>query len=209
MAAARKTILIDLLRHGQPEGGEVLRGRIDHALDDSGWQQMQAVLAAHGEPPWTRVITSPLQRCHAFAASLSQQHSLECKVDERLQEIDYGDWDGLPMEQWRKQAAPQFRQFRSDLASLHPPNGEAYIDFRDRVLQAWDELREHDDGSHLLLVTHGGVLRVILPTVLGMPLNDTRSLNIPFACYSRVALRVGPDDVSASLLFHNAGQGSG
>ena len=50
-------------------------------------------------------------------------------------------------------------------------------------------------------------MRVILPTVLGMPLNRSYPLHIPFACLSRVLLNVNGKNRRASLLFHNAGFG--
>ena len=87
------------------------------------------------------------------------------------------------------------------------PNGETFVQFRDRVLGAWEQLAALPGGSHTLLVTHGGVMRVILPTVLGMPLNRGYPLHIPFACISRVLLNVEGGRHRASLLFHNAGLG--
>jgi len=60
------------------------------------------------------------------------------------------------------------------------------------------------DGSHALIVTHGGVMRVVLPTVLGMPLNRSFPLHIPFACLSRILIHTENGRSQASLLFHNA-----
>ena len=116
----------------------------------------------------------------------------------------------------RGEAAEQFKEFRKDSSKLVPPNGEAFLTFRDRVLQAWNEIAQLPDGSHVLIVTHGGVLRVVLPTVLGMPLNRSYPLHIPFASFSRITLAVsasaGADDaekVGASLVFHNAAEYEG
>ena len=108
------------------------------------------------------------------------------------------------VSEWRKVAAEQFAAFRKNLSALAPPNGEDYLSFKTRVLGAWREILTRPDGSHLLIVTHGGVLRVILPTVLGMPLNRSFPLHIPFACFSRVHLEVIGGKIDASLIFHNA-----
>jgi alpha-ribazole phosphatase len=222
VSAAKKLITVDFLRHGEPVGGELLRGRIDHPLSDLGWSQMSkaAALSAQNKttaltPNWTHLISSPLLRCRAFAEHLASATGLDLQVNSQWQEIDYGEWDGMPLLEWRKQAAPQFKEFREDLSKLVPPNGEPYLSFRDRVLMAWQEISTLEDGSHVLVVTHGGVLRVVLPTVLGMPLNRSNPLHIPFASLSRVALSVSSEAVSdtqqqpeprlgASLLFHNA-----
>lgn len=213
MASNQKKIVIDLLRHGQPEGGEVLRGRIDHPLNDLGWQQMRRAVNLGEEktepsftPAWTHIVSSPLQRCRHFAEHVAQQTGLELRVDANWQEIDYGDWDGMLLSEWRLQAAAQFKEFRSDLSKLAPPNGEDYLTFRDRILKAWQSIAELPDGSHVLIVTHGGVLRVVLPTVLGMPLNRSYPLLIPFACFSRVIVEVTEEHSNASLLFHNAAE---
>lgn len=202
---------MDFIRHGEPEGGDILRGRINPVLTTRGWGQMRKAICLDESgqpgtdtPRWTHIISSPLDRCREFAESVAAAARLEADIREPWQEIDYGDWDGMPIEQWRQVAAKQFSAFREDLSALAPPNGEDYLCFRDRILAAWQELAEFPDGSHLLVVTHGGVLRVILPTVLGMPLNRSFPLHIPFACFSRVTLQVQEQQVAASLMFHNA-----
>ena len=212
----------------------MLRGRVDHPLSELGWSQMQKAAALCSErkvtpstPSWTHLISSPLQRCRVFAEHLAGVTALELQVAQQWQEIDYGDWDGMLLSDWRKEAGPQFKEFRNDVSKLHPPNGEAFLSFRDRVLTAWNGLADLADGSHVLVVTHGGVLRVVLPTVLGMPLNRSYPLHIPFASFSRIALSVdlyasatseeesgkergGSDQkISASLLFHNAAEYEG
>ncbi len=227
MIANKKNIVVDLLRHGEPEGGEgVLRGRTDHPLSKLGWSQMQKAAALSDAltktsitPNWTHLISSPLQRCYGFAEQLAREIELDLQVMEQWQEIDYGDWDGMLLTEWRQQAASQFKEFRKDMSKLAPPNGEDYLSFRDRILNAWQGISELPDGSHVLIVTHGGVLRVVLPTVLGMPLNRSQPLHIPFASFSRVNLLVsevkegatdqaadGVNKVNANLVFHNAAQ---
>jgi broad specificity phosphatase PhoE len=211
VSSKKRTIIVDLLRHGQPEGGEVLRGRIDHPLTETGWQQMKLVTAIDAmldndaaTSPWTELITSPLQRCRQFAEYTSRQTELILNIDTDWQEIDYGTWDGMLLSDWRKEAANQFREFRKDLSKLAPPEGEDYLTFRDRIVGAWDAIAAKPDGTHVLIVTHGGVMRVVLPTVLGMPLNRSYPLHIPYACLSRISLEVEEGKVSASLLSHNA-----
>ena len=213
----RKQIIVDLLRHGEPEGGDILRGRVDPILTELGWEQMQQAAALTSQqkispltPKWTHVVSSPLQRCKHFAELLTDRFGYELKESEKWLEIDYGDWDGLPIEQWRELAADQFKEFRKDMSKLAPPGGEDFLSFKDRILAAWKDLAELENGSHVLVVTHGGVMRVVLPSVLGMPLNRSFPLHIPFACLSRIRLEVdgqGNDKkVSASLLFHNGAE---
>lgn len=216
MTSYSKRITIDLIRHGEPEGGDIVRGRVNPVLTSLGWEQMrQAVSLDAGftpsetTPRWTHVVSSPLSRCSDFATRAAQNAGLEVEIKDDWQEIDYGDWDGMPAKLWREVAADQFRAFREDLSALAPPNGETYLQFKDRVLTVWKQLADYPDGAHLLVVTHGGVLRVVLPTVLGMPLNRSFPLHIPFACYSRVNLTVNDGQPNTSLIFHNGAGHSG
>lgn len=213
MSSPAKTIIVDFIRHGEPEGGDILRGRVDPVLTDLGWSQMQKATGLCDQhrpstitPDWSEIISSPLKRCRFFAEQVASNTNVPITIVEQWQEIDYGDWDGMLISEWRKIAADQFKAFREDLSALAPPNGEDYLKFKDRVLSAWNALATREDGSHLLVVTHGGVLRVVLPTVLGMPLNRSFPLHIPFACFSRVRLDIENDKINASLILHNGAE---
>lgn len=213
MPYSSKTILVDFIRHGEPHGGDILRGRIDPELTELGWSQMRAAtnfsddfISSELTPSWTKIITSPLKRCSDFALRVAEEIELEPNVNSDWQEIDYGDWDGMPMSEWRIEAADQFKAFRKDLSALAPPNGENYLTFKGRILQAYDLLSQEIDDSHILVVTHGGVLRVVLPNILGMPFNKSFPLHIPFASFSRIKISVADEISSASLIFHNAAE---
>lgn len=190
----------------------MLRGRTDHPLSEVGWQQMnqattQVELSNNSDFPskqWTEIISSPLQRCRSYAEHLAESTGLPLTVEQDWQEIDYGDWDGMLLTQWRKSAASQFREFRQDITALSPPNGEDFISFRDRILNAWQRILQKPDGSRILLVTHGGVMRVVIPTVLDLPLNKTGVLEIPFACLSRIKIGFYGDKLQCSLVSHNS-----
>jgi broad specificity phosphatase PhoE len=165
----------------------------------------EADSASPGTLPWDEIITSPLQRCRAFAEALASRAGIPVVIEPDWQEINYGDWDGMPLSEWRESAADQFREFRKDMTTLHPPNGEAFTVFRDRVLAAWQHVLDKPEGSRVLVVTHGGVMRVVLPTVLGIPLNRTGVLDIPFACLSRVQITQRDGRLFSILQGHNLG----
>jgi len=71
MSQETRQILVDFLRHGEPEGGDILRGRIDPVLTEAGWRHMRAALGVAPDATtsrgWQRVINSPLLRCRHFA----------------------------------------------------------------------------------------------------------------------------------------------
>ena len=90
-------ILIDLMRHGEPVGGRRYRGQTDDPLSEKGWRQMWD--AAGDFQGWQHVITSPLQRCAAFAEALGEKLGIGVTHDERLKEAAFGAWEGKTAEE--------------------------------------------------------------------------------------------------------------
>ena len=64
------TTVIDLLRHGDVEGGRKYRGQLDDPLSELGWEQLRNVTS--NKQNWQQIVTSPLKRCHDFSIELSQ-----------------------------------------------------------------------------------------------------------------------------------------
>jgi alpha-ribazole phosphatase len=160
-------MIIDLLRHGETELGGGLRGSLDDALTAKGWVQMQAAVASAG--PWQALISSPLQRCARFAEALSEQSRIPVQLAPGLQELHFGEWEGRSAADLMLTHEQQLGQFWSDPYAFTPPGGEAVIDFSARVLSAIAGLRQEHVDKHLLVVTHGGVMRLLLARARGLP----------------------------------------
>lgn len=85
-------LIIDLIRHGEPVGGVLIRGQRDDPLSDTGWQQMWT--AVDGMQNWQQIVTSPLSRCAEFARELGTRLNVPVEVEERFSEIGFGEWEG-------------------------------------------------------------------------------------------------------------------
>ena len=158
---------LDMLRHGETELGGGMRGSIDDALTQAGWQQMRAAVTESG--PWDRIVSSPLQRCARFAEELARQHSLPWSLEPDLQELHFGDWEGRSAAQLMDTDAEGLGLFWNDPYNFTPPNGEPLIEFSARVLGAVQRLHQAYAGERVLLVTHGGVMRLLLAQARGLP----------------------------------------
>jgi len=172
---------IDLLRHGEVIGGTYYRGITDDPLSPLGWEQMQLALA--GQPTWDIIISSPLLRCRLFSEALVKDLPCPLIIAQTLQEINFGDWEG-------KTAAhidpSLLTHYYADPAHYTPPNGEPFLLFQDRVLQAWQSVLADYPNKKILLITHAGVIRVILAHVLGIDLAHSFHIKIAHACFSRI-----------------------
>jgi alpha-ribazole phosphatase len=195
-------MIIDLLRHGEVEGKACFRGHTDEPLSKTGWQQMIEALDKY-QPE--NIICSPLKRCADFAQQLSEQHNTVAKKITDFKEINFGDWDGLTAEQIQKTHQQELNSFWTNPVENTPPNGESLIDFQKRIISAWEGLITQQKNKNILLITHGGVIKMIISHVLSIPLDKLLSIETPLASMTRI--RISFDDNNkqyASLVFHSS-----
>lgn len=185
---------VDLLRHGEAQGGARFRGGHDDPLSAAGLAQMTAATAV--DPGWTRILCSPALRCSTFAQRLAARQGLPIRSVPDLRERGFGEWEGLPAH---RIPAVELTRFWDDPVGYTPPGGEPFPVFRDRVLALWDQVCR-DADPFTLLVTHGGVLRVILAEILRMPPEAAILIEVPPACLTR--LRVPEPPGRPSLMRH-------
>jgi alpha-ribazole phosphatase len=161
------TLHLDLLRHGETELGGGLRGSLDDALTARGWEQMRA--AVLGQGPWDRLISSPLQRCARFAQELGERLNLPVSLEKDLQELHFGAWEGQSAAALMETDAEGLGLFWADPYRFTPPGGEPVEAFSERVLGAVLRLQQAYAGERVLLISHGGVMRLLLARARGLP----------------------------------------
>lgn len=158
---------LDMLRHGETVTGGGFRGRLDDELTDVGWQQMRQAVVNAG--PWDRIVSSPLRRCAAFAAELAEQRDLPMELELDLRELDFGQWEGRTAAELMVDQSEALGRFWENPYSFTPPGGEPLPEFEARILTAIERLTDRYAGERILLVTHGGVMRLLLAEARGLP----------------------------------------
>lgn len=189
---------IDLLRHGECEGGHIFRGHNEVPLSAKGLAQMHKTIATAG--PWSYIFSSPLQRCRIFAEQLS---GAPVQFDERLREVGFGVWEGRPVEEVWRTDTDTITAWNLDPTSVTPVNGEPLTQVAARVRACVQELVQRHRGERLLLVTHGGVIRVLLSQLLAMPLSCAGRIHVPYAALSTVVVYHQETGEQIKLLGHN------
>ncbi|MEX0603926.1 MAG: histidine phosphatase family protein [Marinobacter sp.] len=197
-----ETTIIDLIRHGEPEGGPMFRGTKNDPLSELGWRQMNAVIdpAEH----WDVVLSSPMERCIQFGETVAERLRVPLHSDDRLREIGFGEWEGLTVEQIQtRYGKERLARFWADAELNTPPGGERLSHFQVRVEAAWQEWTEGLAGQRVLLVGHGGVVRVVVGHIMGIPRERVLSaIQVPYACRSRVRLDRSDHGSLSCLLSH-------
>jgi alpha-ribazole phosphatase len=179
-------MLIDLLRHGETDLRDRFCGSTEADLTPNGLQQMWDAVA--GLVPSDRVITSPMRRCSTFAQALAEHWHRPLLTLSDLREIHFGTWEGRLVNEVAVEQALALSHFWSDPEHHAPPCAESLTDFGARVLTAMRLLYTERPTQHLLLITHGGVLRYLLCLARGLPLTELLSLSVPHAILCRLTV---------------------
>ncbi|MFB8828295.1 alpha-ribazole phosphatase family protein [Azotobacter sp. CWF10] len=180
------TLHLDLLRHGDTECGGGFRGSLDDALTAAGWVQMRAATAGGG--PWDLVVSSPLRRCADFARELAAAQGLPLQHEADLRELHFGAWEGRNASELMHDDAEGLGRFWDDPYAFTPPDGEPVSAFEARVLDAVERLRRDCAGRRLLLVTHGGVMRLLLARARGLPRRALLQVTVAHGALHRLCL---------------------
>jgi alpha-ribazole phosphatase len=189
MANESISTLVDLLRHGEHELKDAICGVTDPALSDKGWGQLHSQcdgLLGQGAQ-WDICISSPRIRCAQFAEQISQKLAIPLVIKEDLAEIDFGEWEGLTNNQISCSYPGQWQSWLQNPDKPAPHGGEAYGEFLARINQSWQALIEQYQGQRVLLLSHGGVMRVILGVVLDLNHDALFRFQVPHACHSRIS----------------------
>ncbi|PMM51336.1 histidine phosphatase family protein [Vibrio splendidus] len=150
---------IYLLRHGKVEGKAALNGFSD-VLVKPEMQQRICESLAEQNLSLDCVITSPLKRCSDLASLYAERMSVPLSVAPDFQEMNFGEVDGVAFDDLEDKWA-MLDTFWQDPANHQLTGAESLQSFHNRVTQAWSQLL-NDPSDNLLLVTHGGVIRMLL-----------------------------------------------
>ena len=189
--------MIVLARHGETDANRagLLLGRADPLLNARGRQQAAATAAALADEAAPVLLVSPLRRTRDTAQLIADATGAPITVDERLIELDYGEWDehrvaDLPadtVERWR--ADPTFA----------PPGGESLVDLRRRVAPVAAEALDQAADRTVIVVSHVSPIKAMMLCALGL---DDRyawrfRLDVASIC------RLGPGPLGPVLVSFN------
>jgi broad specificity phosphatase PhoE len=158
---------LTLIRHGMTEWNALGRfqGHSDIPLSPLGEAQSLALAGyAATFPPIDLLVSSPLQRARQTAALAFACEPL--RIDARLSELHFGDFEGLTRDEIEDD--PRWHRWLEDPYLTPAPGGEAYRQLRERIAEWLSEIRQLDDSSHVVAVTHSGSIQMLLAELLGI-----------------------------------------
>lgn len=158
-----------LVRHGHVEGIDPVRfrGRAEIALTDLGRRQVAATaerIAAYWRP--SVIYTSPMGRCVTTARSIAASTGCAVTAMDRLNDLDYGQWQWKPHAEVRVASPALFDRWFSAPESVRFPDGESLQDLLGRAAEALRQLIDNHPHETIVVVGHDSVNRAILMQVL-------------------------------------------
>jgi broad specificity phosphatase PhoE len=174
-----------VVRHGRTavNAAGLLLGRQDPPLDEVGVAQADAMARALGSVD--HVVCSPLTRCRATAERLS---ATAVEVDERWIELDYGEYEGMPLADV---PASTWKEWRSDI-EFRPPGGETLAELGARVREACNALKtDSAEGETIVVVSHVSPIKAAVAWALGVDDTVTWRLYVAPASVSRISTAGG------------------
>ena len=181
-----------LLRHGETEFSQQERfcGRIDPPLTAAGREMVSRFASAYGALDWRAIVTSTRVRAIESATPLALRTGLVVEADARLDEMFYGDWQGLSKDEVATRDGDYFARWQRD-PSIGPPAGESPHDVSARAHAAiQDLLGRHAEGP-VLLVSHKALLRILLCHLFGIDLRHYRRGAWPVCAVTQIDLGAG------------------
>lgn len=171
------SLTLHFLRHGQTtlsREDNFCGSGLDPELTPEGLEMAEAFATAYRKKEWTAIFTSSLRRTITTAKPLCHALGLTMQSRAELNEIAYGDWEGLSKERVERQYHDDYISWLADPAWNAPTGGELAVTVVQRSLQAIREIRERFDDGNILVVSHKATIRIILCSLMGIDVGRFR-----------------------------------
>jgi broad specificity phosphatase PhoE len=186
-----------LVRHAEVETRYqgVFGGQIDMELSERGHEQAQVLARFLRGRQFDAIYASPMIRVQQTLAPLLKNGAPSQTILPALREVHFGDWTGLDWEEVRRQFGVHPYDWLDEIELGRVPRGESSIEFRARVEPCVNQILENHPGETVGVFCHGGVIRMILSMLLGLPLPKTNQFEIEYTSVTQVALHAHLNEI--------------
>jgi len=185
---------IILIRHGETQTntkGKIHKYSDSEELTPNGITQIeQAAEALKKEKP-SIILCSQEKRAIQSAKIISTRLDLPFKEVPDLEERNWGDYAGLSFQEIKQRAGMDNMSFE-ERYNFVPPNGESWKETENRLLKALNKIISDNIGKTVVLVTHGGSIRIYMPTLLNVSKEES--------------YKYDPDNASISIFEYKDGK---
>ncbi|MFW6171200.1 MAG: histidine phosphatase family protein [Planctomycetota bacterium] len=206
--ASENTCIAFLVRHAATINNMArppkIQGRGDDlGLSPEGRLQAEATARFLSDQPIAKAFSSPLSRAMETASIIGRPHGLDPAPVAQLHEVDVGRWEGCSWDEIERDEPEAYRRFMANPAEHGYAGGENLTQVQNRVLPAARELFEQQLGHVILVVGHNVVNRVLLASLLHVPIAWARGVDQDNCGVNVIRYRNGQTKVlTTNAAFH-------
>lgn len=161
------------------------QGQQDIPLSDKGKKQAMKTAQYFANKQIDLVYSSDLKRALQTARIIIEECNKKESISKQLRifkekglrEMNFGNWEGLTYNDLKKKYPEIINKWYQDPTNIKPENGEKVKDFQQRIITSIDQIikktndnKDNEECNNILLITHGGSIRMYLAYLLQMPL---------------------------------------
>lgn len=171
---------IYLVRHGETawNASGKFQGHSDVPLSDRGKEQAKAIAQRLALESIDSIYCSDLSRASETADIIAQPHNLKVTSLAELREINFGKWEGLTFDEISEKYGELSTNWWTRPLTTQIPSGERLQEVVKRCSKAINSIVTSHSGETVVVVAHGGIIRLIVGIALGLDLNSCWKLRI-------------------------------
>ena len=161
-----------IIRHAHKEKGEFFNSRLRHQdepISQQGQEEARKLWSYLCDGRISAIYVSEYQRTAQTIEYVARQTGIAPVIDERLNEIDNGCFDGMSDAEIQQKYPDIWKAFQERSADFRFPEGETGEEARQRIAEFLEEKRHVHEDENIVLVTHEGLIRLTACHILGLP----------------------------------------
>jgi alpha-ribazole phosphatase/probable phosphoglycerate mutase len=187
-----------LIRHGETVDADSRRykGHIDVPLSENGIKQLQRLAEYLTQITDYRsqitdikaVYSSGLDRSLKSAEIIAKPFGLKPDIIDDLKERSFGAWEGMTFDEIKDKWPDAFNAWAENPLKFSPMEGENTLEVKERAMKAFYNIINKHKDEEIAIVSHGGITRVVLCEMLGMPLENIFRIEQDFAALNIIEI---------------------
>jgi broad specificity phosphatase PhoE len=176
---------IVICRHGETDDNvkKKLQGRIESSINEHGKIQAKLIAEKLKDEKFDHVFCSPQLRCRQTISEIMKHHKNKVDYRKELMEIDIGKYSGMDKHEIESKFPGDWVERVDNKYEFMHEGGESYKQADEfRVKPFLKELKEKYSSRKILIVTHGGICRLLLGNILGLNGNEMMEIEFPNEC---------------------------
>ncbi len=192
-----------LVRHCQAQGNleRYFQGKIDSDITAKGREQIGRTAEMLSMEPIDVFYTSSKQRARKSTDGINIYHNVPVITDDRLTEIDAGEWEGTYLTDIEKKYPEQYDNWKNHPAVFHAPGGESMAQVYERVSKALDDIISENKGKTICIVSHGCAIKCMMCYLHGWAVDGISE--VPLGTNMSVNVILYDDDMKPDFLMEN------